>query len=58
MPQVLDGRWPARDIPSEPHQQRVRCLLDKLQVLCLSKPAVALWVLEFLETFINRQLNN
>ena len=36
---------------------RLRTIIDRYQVLALSKPLVAVWLIEWLELFINRQLD-
>lgn len=37
-------------------EDRVRRLLDRFQVLALTKPVVAVWLLEWIEVFIRKHL--
>jgi hypothetical protein len=62
---VLRGPWLGRrrhhrqPTPPLPPtlQTRLRHLIDRYQVLCLTHPLVAAWLLDWLDTFIGKHLD-
>lgn len=51
MPSPIPSVTSPRTLP--PYEAKMRYLIDRLQVLALRKPAVAKWLLEWLDVFLS-----